>query len=73
MKIVEQFNGESWEAISHELTKDFMLEYLELCKKHRVALVPVDSLGINLHDHLRVVPWADYVQEYIEETDVVVE
>lgn len=74
MQIAEQFNGESYYAIAHELTTSFMSEYLELCKKHKVAIVPVDSdHSVDFHDGMRVIPLTDEVQEYIENTTICIQ
>jgi hypothetical protein len=63
-------SGNTYTAVSHKLTAEFLSEYFALCIKHRMALVPTFGSYLSFHDCLRVVPWTEEVKRFTYQTDV---
>ena len=57
-------------AIHHEKTKEFMREYLELCQKYNLAVVPTYEYKISFHDTMIITDFNNDTKKFLERTFV---
>jgi hypothetical protein len=44
----------------------FLKEFVELCEKHKLAIVPTYCWKVSFHDPMTIIPFDDHTKEYIE-------
>lgn len=49
-------NEDGYNANAFPQTKEFMQELIELCNKHKMAVVPSEEGERNFHDSMMIVP-----------------
>lgn len=60
-------------ACSIPATAEFLNEYRELCKKHKMALVPTEDQEADFHHNMRCIPIDGKVEAFLNRTTVKVE
>lgn len=57
-------------AMSAPRSKKFMAELLELCRKHRLAIVPTHNHEVSLHDYMMVTEFDESILNFYEQTGI---
>lgn len=62
--------SDTYNAVNHELTREFLEELIALCEKHGKVVVPTYQGEVSFHDGMRVIPMDAMAHAFLLNTSV---